>query len=183
MSTSFSAWIAPKCLDTALNSKIGKPCFLRPHAPTCIRPQSRRSSVNRPDMLAIIEFVAARKRKGACPSVASAVSFAGLAPAPLRRDGAARPCLLPESRSQSVAALVQRRGVRNRRHHNRGCVPPAKPSTAGKIRVLNSSIRRCLKNAPLILPPPSRRSVLTPKTLGELSHRAGEVVALGPAKI
>jgi hypothetical protein len=35
---------------------------------------------------------------------ASAVSLAGLAPAPLRRDGAARPRLRPESRRRSVAA-------------------------------------------------------------------------------
>jgi len=29
ISTSFSAWIAPKCFDTAFNSRIGKPTFLR----------------------------------------------------------------------------------------------------------------------------------------------------------
>src|SRR5215212_3212002 len=41
---------------------------------------------------------------------------------------------------------------------------PAKPSIAGWIKVLNSSISLCLRNAPLILPPPSSRSVLTPSS-------------------
>jgi PEP-CTERM motif len=66
---------------------------------------------------------ARRASEKACSSVASAVSLAGLAPALLRRDGAARPCLRPESRSQSVAATDWRQDVRRLRHDSRRWSP------------------------------------------------------------